>query len=152
MLINNVVKVERTVITTYPNWSDYGCLVNGINVITYEDGEFKFNQYITEDRIKEVESYKIKINYIDNLDKYLKKYENYLLEKRIEDSKKRGDSCRAIKGDKIEVYKGRKYPIGTQFIVDHSYIYRDVYGRPREFYWVDNQGNKVSQFNTIIIK
>lgn len=148
MLIKNVVLVESVAIMTYPRWSDYGCLVSGKKVVTYEDGKFIEREYITEMDVEEVEWVDLEFEFIDKLDEY----KEFKLDERIKYSEENEHSCNAIKGDIVEVFKGRKWPIGTQFIVDHEYIYKDMYGRNRGWYWVDAQGRKVSKFNTKIVK
>lgn len=151
VLVKNVVLVNHSVVTTYPQWSDYGCLTNAISVV-YKDGDaFKEITYVTEQIVDGEEAYDVEIEPIANIEKEQELYKEFLLSKKVEQSKKDGHSFGAIAGDIIEVYKGRKYPIGTRFVVKNEYVYRGMYGRALGYYWRTTTGELVPQQNCIIV-
>lgn len=152
VLVKNVVLVENTVITTYPQWSDYGCLTNAISIIYKENGEFKKVTYVTEQIVDGDEAYDVEIEAIENIEQEQELYKEHLLNKKIQDSKKEGHSFEAEPGDTIEVYKGRKFPIGSRFVVKSEYIYKDMYGRNKAWYWRTTTGELIPQQNCIIVK
>lgn len=54
-------------------------------------------------------------------------------------------------GDTVEVYQGRKVPVGTVAKVVRVYDRRDCYGRVQNTYAVLDNGQKTSVFNCRII-
>ena len=54
-------------------------------------------------------------------------------------------------GDTVEVYKGRKVPIGTVAKVARVYDWRDCYGRTQATYAVFEDGRKTSVYNCRIV-
>lgn len=54
-------------------------------------------------------------------------------------------------GDVVEVFKGRKVPIGTVGKVTRVYDWKDCYGRVKNTYAVFEDGTKTSEWNCRII-
>lgn len=54
-------------------------------------------------------------------------------------------------GDVVEVYKGRKVPVGTVATVIRIYDYKDRYGRVQNTYAVLDNGMKTSVYNCRLI-
>jgi len=140
--LKDVVLAENTIITTYPQWSDYGCLTNALKVIYKdENGKYVEKTFVTEDVDAYIDYYQVEIiNTIPS--------DEYLQMKKAERIGQPG--CYAKPGDTIEVIKGRKFPIGSKFTVKKSYEYQDAYGRTQAMYWITEEGPMVNMSNTII--
>lgn len=149
LTIQNVVDAENVVITTYPMWSDYGCLTNAVRITTKEqEGIYKTVDYIT-DELDEMEAFDIDIVCLDENE--IKHYQTFKKQERIKHSQLNGNSLHAEIGDTVQVYKGKKN-MGLEIIVKSEYDFVDRYGRTQASYWLDENGIKVNKFNSIIIK
>lgn len=149
LTIQNVVEMERVVITTYPQWSDYGSLTNACKVVTKEDGGYKEATYVTDEIEDGEKAYELDIYMLD--DEEIMKYKEYKRQVRIDESKKSGSSFNAKIGDTVQVYKGRKN-VGLEITVKSDYDFMDRYGRVQASYWVSENGIRVNKINSIIIK
>ena len=54
-------------------------------------------------------------------------------------------------GDTVKVVKGRKLPIGTVWVVDRIYDWKDCYGRVQTTYVVFKDGKKTSIGNVVLL-
>lgn len=62
-------------------------------------------------------------------------------------------SCGLItEGDEVEVFKGRKYPVGLRVTVKEFYTYRDHYGRERATYVVATTGERIPLGNCKLVR
>ena len=148
----NVVKVENTIIDVFPFGWDCRALADAIEVVWIENDEFKRAVYMIDKRFGyDCPHDEVELEFVENIEEMQEKYKDYLLHKRCEESKKEGHSIYAKIGDTIEVYKGRKYPKGTQFKVKGETTWRDMYGRVKAYYWITECGKKVNKFNCIIV-
>lgn len=146
--IKNCVFAEDVVITTYPQWSDYGCLTNALKVV-YEDGEsYTEKTYVTED-LTDLECYDVEIESWGDVQKY-KRYCNMKDSKEME-----SDNFRVFLNIKngrydsirVRVVKGRKYPKGLEFNATKatSYDIPGTYGHQTIWYLdgMDDDGNRI---------
>ena len=149
LTIQNVVEAEKVVITTYPQWSDYGSLTMACRVITKEDNGYKEQTYVIDEIEDGEKAYCLNLNMLS--DEEIAKYQEYKRQSRIDESQKSGSSFNAKIGDTVKVYKGKKN-MGLEIIVKSEYDFVDRYGRTQASYWLDENGIKVNKFNSIIIK
>jgi len=145
VIIKNCVFAEDVVITTYPRWSDYGCLTNALKVV-YEDGDnYEENIFITEDvgdgaYDVEIESWGDTI-----------KYQKHVLAEKIEEMKKENFKIYLnVKNGlnvRVRVIRGRKYPKGLEFNTTKAFSYNipGTYGHETIFYidGIDDNNNKI---------
>ena len=54
-------------------------------------------------------------------------------------------------GDTVEVYKGRKIPVGTVAKIERIYDWKDCYGRVQATYAVFTDGRKTSIYNCRLV-
>ena len=152
LTINNVIYVNKFIDKAFVWGHDWSVRADYLEVVSFENDEFKREIYCIDDTWgDELIHYEVTINYASNKEELYAKYIQYLKKKRINESKLDGHSLRAEVGDTIEVYKGRKYPIGTRFIVKDECVWKDRYGREQAFYWITTTGVKVDKFNCVIV-
>ena len=140
--LTNVAIAESTIVTVYPQWSDYGCLANALKVV-YKDDEGKYIEktLVTEDVDAYIDYYDVKIISTISPNEYLQ----------MKKSERIGQpGCYAKPGDIIEVIKGRKFPIGSKFTVKKSYEFKDNYGRTQAMYWITEEGPMIKMSIVII--
>lgn len=147
LTIENVVTYEKVVITTYPMWSDYGCLTNAIKVVTLKDGEYVEATYVTEEIQEGNEAYELSLVMLDRkfYDDYLKRLKGC----RILKSQLEQHSIFAKPGDRVVCVKG-KYR-GVTIVIDHEYNFTDHYGRVQASYWVSKDYKKVNKDTSVIV-
>ena len=148
--IDNVVGAAPIHSTVWPQSADRGVATRALSVITKEDGEYKRNVYLLEDLRDYDEGYDVTLNWLDPEERRL--YQEYENNWRIHESRKRGNSVQAQPGDTIEVYKGRKFPKGSRFVVKSEYTYYNTFGNAVGFYWRTACGKIVPKFNSIIVE
>lgn len=114
--LENVVYAESVVVTTYPQWSDYGCLTNALKVVYKDkDGTYKEETYVTENIDAWVDYYEVNIaSQIDAHEYYQQLFEGKYLNH---------SGLIAKEGMLVRVDRGRKYPKGTEFYVEKAYTY-----------------------------
>ena len=150
--VKNVVIAESTTMEVFPWGWDCKALASALKVVWLENDEFKTHTFMVDERFGwDLEHTEVTIEYIENREQMVKVYEKHLLQQRIDGSKKMGHSIYAEVGDTIEVYKGRKYPKGSQFKVKGETTWKDMYGRTKAYYWITECGKKVDKFNCIIV-
>ena len=149
VVLLNVVEATSITITTYPQWSDYGCLTCAKKVVCKTDDGYKEETYVTEEIQEGNEAYELDITWADYSD--ICAYHDYLKQQRIIKSQESGNSYNAKMGDTVKVYKGRKN-VGLEIVVASEYEYSDRYGRVQAYYWVSKEGVRVSRDNSIVIK
>lgn len=150
--IENVVCVNETTMEVFPFGWDCRALADALEVVWIENDKFKREVYMVDERFGEdLPHTELELKFVDDVEEMQEQYKRYLLQQRCEESKKEGHSANAKIGDTIVVYKGRKYPKGTRFVIKAESTYTDVYGRARAWYWITECGKKVDQFNCIIV-
>lgn len=150
--IKNVVYIRETTIDVFPFGWDCRALASALEVVWLENNEFKREIYMVDTRFGyDCPADEVELEWVGNVEEMQEKYKEYLIQQRCEESKKEGHSLFAKIGDTIEVYKGRKYPKGTRFVIKSESTYRDMYGRARAYYWITECGKKVDKFNCIIV-
>lgn len=148
IVIENVVNAENIVITTYPQWSDYGCLACATKVVVKTENGYKEDTYITEEIDGVGEAFELMIVWADYHDICV--YHAYVKQQRITESQKSNNSFNAKIGDKVKVYKGRKN-LGVEIVISGSYEFKDRYGRTQAYYWVSADGVRVNRENSVIV-
>ena len=114
--LKNVAVAKEVVITTYPQWSDYGCLTNAL-FVAYKDekGEYQERTFVTEEIRDGDPAYEVVIlNTIDPTEYYQKRFERQWLNE---------NGYLAKEGMLVRIDKGRKYPKGMEFYVEKAYTY-----------------------------
>ena len=122
--LKNVAVAKEVVITTYPQWSDYGCLTNALFVAYKdEDGEYQERTFVTEEILDGNPAYEVVVlNTIDPTEYYQKRFERQWLNE---------NGYLAKEGMFVRVVKGRKYAKDTEFLVDRvaDYEVPNTYGK-----------------------
>lgn len=122
--LKNVAVAKSVVITTYPQWSDYGCLTNALFIARKDDdGTYKEETYVTEEISGGDPAYDVVIlNTIDPAEYYQKRFEKQWLNK---------TGYLAKAGMFVRVVRGRKYAKGTEFLVEgkSDYVVPNTYGK-----------------------
>lgn len=150
--IKNVVVANEIITDEFPFGWDCRALAKSLEVVYLEDGQFKRDVYMVDPRFGyDLPHTDVELEYVENIEEMQQKYNEYLIQKRCEESKQAGHSAWAKVGDTIEVYKGRKYPKGTRFVIKGETTWQDMYGRTRAWYWITECGKKVDKFNCIIV-
>lgn len=150
--IKNAVYVNETTIDVFPFGWDCRALASALEVVWLENNEFKREVFMVDKRFGcDCPADEVELEFVDNVEEMQEKYKDYLLQQRCEESKQAGHSAWAKIGDTIEVYKGRKFPKGTQFKIKGEATWKDCYGRVQVYYWVTECGKKVDKFNCIIV-
>jgi hypothetical protein len=146
--IKNVVYAESCTRKKYPMWADYGVLVLGCRVVWLEGDEYKSGWYSYEE-YEEIDAYDLYLEKASHED--ICKYKEHIENEIINKSKEEEHSWDAIAGDVIEVIRGRKYPIGSRYVVQKEYTYYDQYHRPQGYYWVTTTGERIQKHNCVIV-
>ena len=148
--IDNVVSAEHTHSKVWPQSADFGVYAQSLTVTVKTNKGYEKMVYILEDLRDYEEGYDPTLCWASAEECEL--YEEYKVAQRLLESREQGHSVRAVPGDTIEVYKGRKFPIGSRFVVKSEYTYYDRYDRAKGFYWLTEDGQLVPQNNCIIVK
>ena len=151
--IKNVVAANNIITDEYPFGWDCKALANSLEVIYLDDnGDFKREVYMVDERFGyDLPHTEVELEWVNNYEEMQIQYQKHLLQQRCEESKKVGHSFWAKIGDTVEVYKGRKFPKGTQFKIKGETTWKDMYGRTQVWYWVTECGKRVDKCNCIIV-
>ena len=150
--VKNVVYVNETVIDVFPFGWDCRALARALEVVWFENDEFKREVFMVDKRFGvDCPHDEVELEWVDNVEEMHQKYLTHKKQQQIEYSKQEGHSFYAKAGDVIEVYKGRKFPKGTRFVIKSETTWKDCYGKTRVWYWITECGQKVDKSNCIIV-